>query len=67
MDDGPIHPIIQPNSTDTMLNNKGLNIVDGLNFVMCEQTFKKIRRIEQLDHGIFERGIQDLTIENFLF
>ena len=31
-------PIIQHVTIDTMLNNNGLNIGDGLNFVTCEQT-----------------------------
>ena len=31
MGDGPIQPIIQPITIDTMLNNNGLNIGDGLN------------------------------------
>ena len=31
--------VIQPITFDTMLNNNGLNIGDGLNFSMCEQTF----------------------------
>ena len=35
----PIMPEIRPVTIDTMLNNSGLNIGDGLNFVMCEQTF----------------------------
>ena len=35
MSDGPI---IQRITIDTMLNNNGLNIGDGLNFVTCEQT-----------------------------
>ena len=38
MGDGPIQPIIQPVTFDTMLNNNGLNIGDGLYFVTCEQT-----------------------------
>ena len=36
--DGPVEPVIQPVTIDTMLNNNGLNIGDGLNFVTCEQT-----------------------------
>ena len=36
MGDGPIQPIIQPIINDTMLNNNGLNIRDGLNFATCE-------------------------------
>ena len=39
MGDGPIQPVYQPATIDTMLNNNGLNISDGLNFVTCEQTF----------------------------
>ena len=31
MGDGPIQPIIQPITIDTMLNNNGLSIGDGLN------------------------------------
>ena len=38
MDNGPIQPIIQPVTIDTMLNKNGLNIGDELNFVTCEQT-----------------------------
>ena len=38
MGDGPIQPIFQPVAIDTMLNNNGLNIGDGLNFVTCERT-----------------------------
>ena len=39
MDDGSIQPIIQPVTIDTMLNNNGLNIGDGLNFVTCGRSF----------------------------
>ena len=35
MGDRPILPI----TIDTMLNNNGLNLGDGLNFITCEQTF----------------------------
>ena len=35
----PIHPVIQPITIDTILNNNALNIGDGLNFGKCEQTF----------------------------
>ena len=41
MGDGPIQPIIQPITIDTMLNmlnNNGPNIGDGLNFVTREWT-----------------------------
>ena len=38
MVDGPIQPVIQPVTIDTMLNNIRPNIVDGLNFDTCEQT-----------------------------
>ena len=34
-----IRPVIQPITIDTMLNNNGLNIGDGLNFVKREQMF----------------------------
>ena len=37
---GVCHPFC-PLFIDTMLNNNGPNIGDGLNFVTCEQTFKK--------------------------
>ena len=36
---GPIPPVIQPVTIDTMLNNNRMNIDDGLNLVTCEQTF----------------------------
>ena len=39
MGDRPIEPVIQPVTIDTMLNNNGMNLGDGLNFVTCEQTF----------------------------
>ena len=39
MDDGPIQPIKQPTTIDTILNNNGMNLDDRLNFVTCEQTF----------------------------
>ena len=39
MGNGPIQPVIQPVTIDTMLNSNGLDISDGLNFVTCEQTF----------------------------
>ena len=39
----PIHPVIQPITIDTILNNNalniGVNIGDGLNFGKCEQIF----------------------------
>ena len=38
MGDGPIQPVYQSIAIDTMLNNNGLNIGDGLNFVTFEQT-----------------------------
>ena len=37
MGDGPIQPIIQPVTFDTMLNNNGLNVGDGLYFVTYKQ------------------------------
>ena len=42
MGDGPIQPVIQPVTINTMLANNGLNIprYSGLNFVTCEQTFR---------------------------
>ena len=39
MGPSPILSEIQPITIDTMLNNNGLNIGDGLNFVTFEQTF----------------------------
>ena len=39
MADGPIQPVVQPITTDTMLSNNGLSIDDGLTIVTCEQTF----------------------------
>ena len=33
MGDGPIQPVIQPITIDTMLNNNRLNIGDGLNLL----------------------------------
>ena len=35
MGDGPVQPV----SIDTMLNNNGLNVGEGLNFVTCVETF----------------------------
>ena len=40
MGDGPIQPVIQPIPIETMLNNKGLNIGDGLNFITCEGSLR---------------------------
>ena len=37
MGDGPIQPVIQSITIDTMLNNIRLNIGDRLNFVTYEQ------------------------------
>ena len=37
MGDGPNYPDIQTVTIDTMLNNNGLNIGDGVNFFTCEQ------------------------------
>ena len=39
MCDEPILPFIQPVTINTMLNNNGPNIGDGLNFVKCERYF----------------------------
>ena len=38
MGDEPIQPVIQPVTINTMLNNNGPNIGDGLNFVTCERS-----------------------------
>ena len=38
MGDEPILPVIQPVTINTMLNNNGPNIGDGLNFVTCERS-----------------------------
>ena len=38
MGDRSIQPIIQAVTIDIMLNNNGLNIGEGLNYVKCEQT-----------------------------
>ena len=38
MGDEPILPIIQLVTINTMLNNNGPNIGDGLNFVTCERS-----------------------------
>ena len=38
---------IQPIITDTMLNNNGPNISDGLNFVTCERSLKFIEKYLQ--------------------
>ena len=43
MGDRPIQPIIQAVTIDIMLNNNGLNIGEGLNYVKCEQTWKETR------------------------
>ena len=40
MDPSPILSVIQPITFEIMLNINGLTIVDGLNFVTCEQTLK---------------------------
>ena len=40
MGDGPIQPIIQLTTIDTMLSNNGLNIDDWLNDITCERSFK---------------------------
>ena len=37
MGPSPNQTVIQPVTIDTMLNNNGLNIGNGLNFVICEQ------------------------------
>ena len=39
MGDEPILPVIQPVTINTMLNNNGPNIGDGLNFVTSECSF----------------------------
>ena len=39
MGNEPILPVIQPVTINTMLNNNGPNIGDGLNFVTCERSF----------------------------
>ena len=54
----PIQPVIQPLTIDTMLNNKELNIGDGLNFVMCQQTFK--------NRNIYFSDFVKKTLLNFL-
>ena len=41
MGDGPIQPIIQLTTIDTMLSNNGLNIGDWLNDNTCERSFKQ--------------------------
>ena len=38
MGPSPIQPVIQPVTINTMLNNNGLNIGNGLNFITCGQT-----------------------------
>ena len=50
----PIQSVIQPITIDTMLNNKGLNFGDGLNFVTCKQTFSIMNDIvnDKKDHNI---------------
>ena len=43
MGDEPILPVIQSITINTMLNNNGPNIGDGLNFVTCERSFTFLR------------------------
>ena len=40
-----IQSVVQPITIDTVLNNNGLNFGDGLNFVMCKQTFSIMKDI----------------------
>ena len=42
MGDGPIQPFIQPVTIETMLNNNGSNIGDGLNFITSERSLRPV-------------------------
>ena len=55
MGDGFLQPVIQTVTIDIMLNNNGLNIGDGLNFVTCEQT------CSETDDLLVVKGIKCLT------
>ena len=43
MGDEPILPVIQPITINTMLNNNGPNIIDGINFITCERSFSSLK------------------------